>query len=192
VQRDGIAMPETNQVPSPILIYNEYQRNIKTSTAPYDIDDDTPLAAEIELAVLRLQPGKAPGPSGMHSDHLKGWLQDAKWEVMPDGTMWCKLVDLVQEVWTSGVLPTVLPWATVVLLPKDSGGHCGIGLLEIVWKLITSIIDARIKAKVEFFHDVLHGFQAKRSTGTAIIEAKLLQQLATIDQVPLYKVFLDL
>jgi len=60
----------------------------------------------------------------------------------------------------------------------DGGGHWGIGLLEIVWKLITSIVDAMMKAKVEF-HDVLHGFQAERGTGTAIIEAKLLQQLGT-------------
>jgi len=84
-----------------------------------------------------------------------------------------------------------LPWSVLVQLLKDSGGFCGIGLLEIIWKVVSSIIDALIKASIEF-HDALHGFWAKRGKGTAIIEAKLLQQLAAINQVTLFEVFLDL
>ena len=53
------------------------------------------------------------------------------------------------------------------------------------WKLLTSIIDGRMK-------ESLHGFRAKRGTGTAIFEAKLFQQLAAIEQVPVFEVFLDL
>ena len=41
-------------------------------------------------------------------------------------------------------------------------------------------------------HDYLHGFRAKRGTGTGIMEAKLIQQLAFREQVPLYGIFLDL
>ena len=127
----------------------------------------------------------------MRAEHLKGWLAAARRKEAPDGTNWCLLVSLIQECFEEGVLPMQLPWSTMVLLPKGGGDFRGIGLLEICWKLITSIMDARFKEKIDF-HDALHGFRAGRGTGTAIIEAKLLQQLAAIHQVLLFEIFLDL
>ncbi len=41
-------------------------------------------------------------------------------------------------------------------------------------------------------HKSLHGCCIKRGTGTAAIEAKLAQQLAHLEQVPSYGVFLHL
>ncbi len=41
-------------------------------------------------------------------------------------------------------------------------------------------------------HDSLHGCCNKRGTGTAIIKAKLAQQLSYIELKPFYGVFLDL
>ncbi len=41
-------------------------------------------------------------------------------------------------------------------------------------------------------HDCLHGFRAGRGTRTATIEVKLAQQLAYLEQVPLFGTFLDL
>jgi hypothetical protein len=35
-----------------------------------------------------------------------------------------------------------------VAIPKGSGGFRTIGLLEIIWKLISSIIDSRLKHKI--------------------------------------------
>ena len=159
--------------------------------APFDVCDDVPQEAEIEAAVKRCKSGKAPGPTGMRAEDLKAWLHAARCKERPDDTYWNLLVKLVQEVFRTGVLPTELPRSILVLLPKDSGGFRGIGLLEIIWKLISSIIDARLKSSIEF-HDCLHGFLAKRGTGTATIEAKLMQQLAALDQVPLFEIFLDL
>ncbi len=52
-------------------------------------------------------------------------------------------------------------------------------------------MDNRLKAKIKF-HDILHGFTKHRGTGTAIIEAKLQQELASILGVALYQVYLDL
>ena len=42
------------------------------------------------------------------------------------------------------------------------------------------------------YHDVLHGFRAGRETGTAALEAKMLQQLMSMRQAVLFEVFLDL
>ena len=52
-------------------------------------------------------------------------------------------------------------------------------------------IDTHIKKSV-MFHDILHGFCAGGVTGTAIVELKLSQKLASVDQDPLSLVFLDL
>ena len=41
-------------------------------------------------------------------------------------------------------------------------------------------------------HDALHGFREGRGTGTATLEANLLQQLAAMREKVLYVIFLDL
>ena len=41
-------------------------------------------------------------------------------------------------------------------------------------------------------HDCLHGFLAGRGTGTAILEVKLAQELAQLEQEPWYGGFIDL
>ena len=53
------------------------------------------------------------------------------------------------------------------------------------------VIDTRIKKAVTF-HDVLHGFHIGRGMGTSIMELKLAQDLASVDQDPIFLVFLDL
>jgi Reverse transcriptase (RNA-dependent DNA polymerase) len=94
-------------------------------------------------------------------------------------------------MWTTGEIPTELTWTNLVLIPKDNGDKRGIGLLETVWKLMESIISARVMKEVQFY-DCLHVFRHIRGTGTAILEAKLVQELACNDQEPLFYIFLDL
>jgi hypothetical protein len=67
----------------------------------------------------------------------------------------------------------------------------GIALLEIIYKLVSSIINRRLASKI-VFHDAVHGFRKGRGTGTAIIEIKLRMQLAKRSTKPLFMVFLDL
>ena len=158
---------------------------------PFDVSDEVPSEDEIAAAVRGLRSGKAPGPSGLRTDQLKAWLRAARREEDPDPTHWETLVTLVQHAYETGELPADMAWATVVLLPKGGGQFRGIGLLESVWKLLTSILNRRMQRSIEF-HDALHGFRARRGTGTAIIEAKLLQQWARLTETPLYGIFLDL
>jgi hypothetical protein len=79
----------------------------------------------------------------------------------------------------------------VVLIPKgNSGDYRSIGLLEVVWKLIERVLDERMSG-IEV-HGALHGLRAKRGCNTGIMEAKLVQQLASVEQCPLYGIFIDL
>ncbi len=56
--------------------------------------------------------------------------------------------------------------------------------------MIEQIIDHRLDAFG--LHDSLHGCRNKRRTGTAIIKAKLAQQLLYLELKPFYGIFLDL
>ena len=79
----------------------------------------------------------------------------------------------------------------MVLIPKGNGDFRCFGLVELLWKVLSGIINQKIGSAVHFY-DVLHSFQAGRGTGTATLEANFLQQLTAIREEILYKVFLDL
>jgi hypothetical protein len=79
-------------------------------------------------------------------------------------------------------------WMIIVLLPKGGGDYCGIGLLDPIWKVVEKVMVARLS--IIKLHDCLHG--ACRGTRMAIMEAKPQQQLAWVEQEPLYQIYLDL
>ena len=79
----------------------------------------------------------------------------------------------------------------MILIPKGKGEYRGIGLVEVMWKVMAVILNRRLTSSITF-HDVRHGFRAGRGTGTATLEAKLLQQLASMKEEVLYVIFLDL
>ena len=53
-------------------------------------------------------------------------------------------------------------------------------------------VKRRFRIIATTFHDALHGFRAGCGTGTATLEAKLLQQIAALREEVLYVIFLDL
>ena len=82
-------------------------------------------------------------------------------------------------------------WQAVVLIPKGKGDYRGIGLVEVMWKVVAVILNRRLTSSITF-HDVLHGFWAGRGTGNATLEAKMLQQLAAMREEVFYVIYLDL
>ena len=82
-------------------------------------------------------------------------------------------------------------WQTMFLVPKGKGGYRDIGLVEVMWKVVEAILNIRITASITF-HDFLRGFWSGRGTGTATLEAKLIQQLAAMKEEVLYVIFLYL
>ena len=81
---------------------------------------------------------------------------------------WDQVTSCVKLCFVERSILTQLSWSTVVLVPKGSGNYQGIGLLEIVWKTIESIINRQIAQKITF-NDSLHGFVAEKGTGTAYV-----------------------
>jgi hypothetical protein len=66
---------------------------------PFPVDDSCPSEEEIAKEVVCLRPGRAPGASGMRSEHLKGWLEAATRKERPDRFAWDLLVTLVQHAY---------------------------------------------------------------------------------------------
>ena len=79
----------------------------------------------------------------------------------------------------------------LLTIPKGNADTPGVGLLEVAWKVVEALIDTRIKAVVQF-HYVLHKFHARGVKGKAIMDLKLAQELASVDQYILLLVFLHL
>ena len=83
-------------------------------------------------------------------------------------------------------------WQTLVVIPKGGGTDFrGIGLVEVLWKAISGIINLRISSSAQF-RDALHGFRVGRRTGTSTLEAKILHQIIVMRCTVLRSIFLDL
>ena len=92
---------------------------------------------------------------------------------------WTRFMDLVQTSFGEGELAEEATWQAVVLITKGKKDHRGIGLVELMWKVVVAILNLRFTASITY-HDFLHGFRVDRGKGTAILEANLLQQLAAL------------
>ena len=90
-----------------------------------------------------------------------------------------RVVELVQTAFRDGDLAEETTWQAVVLIPKGKKDYQGIGLMEVMWKVVVAILNRCFTASITY-HDALHGFRAGRSTGTATLEANLLHQLAAL------------
>ena len=99
-------------------------------------------------------------------------------------------MELIQTAFREGEMAEESTWQTVVLIPKGKKEYIVIGLVEVMWKVVAAILHRRITTAITY-HDALHGFRAGRGTGTATLEAKLLQKLAAMREEVLYVIFLD-
>ena len=68
-----------------------------------------------------------------------------------------EVVELTQTAFREGNLAEEATWQTVVMIPNGKGEFWGIGLVEVIWKLLTLILHRRLAAIK--LHDVLHGFR---------------------------------
>ena len=166
--------------------------NIPVTVKPAEINDSVPTEDEIAEAVTKLRRNRSGGASQICAEHLKGWLAAAKRGGLAEekseekteaeeegGELWGKVVEMTQTAFWEGNLAEEATWQTVVLIPKGKGEFRGIGLVEVAWKVVVVILHRRLTAGIKL-HDALHGFREGCGTGTATLEAKLLQQLAAM------------
>ena len=160
----------------------EFELPTETNKRP-QVDDNIPTIEEIIKQIKHLHNNRAPGFTGMKAEDIKKWASeyencnDADKNNLP----FTKLVNIIQTCFATGTIPKALHISTLVLIPKpNSRDYRGIGLLEILWKLMTAIIDNRLRNTINFQEEI-HGFRKARGTGTAILGNKLLCQQSNID-----------
>jgi len=175
-----------------------YGEEFPENGMPFDIDDNPLSDGELRTAVSQLSHRRCGGASGIRTKHIKAWLRGAMLAEDPEkginhvgeGTTWGEFVKLCSSIWATGTVPQQMCWVETVLIPKGGGEYRGIGLLEPIWKVLERIMDIRLERIL--LQDSLHGCLAGRGMGTGIIEAKLVQQLAHLEQTPFFGVFIDL
>ncbi len=161
---------------------------------PLPVPDELPTDGKIREGVRQLQNGQAAGVGKMRMEHLKEWLADILEEEKNGkegmGQKWQLFVQLVTAIWERGSIPEQMTWMVIILLPKGGGGHRVIGLLEPCWKVMEPILVQWLL--LIQFQDCLYGGISQKGTDMAMIKAKLVQQLAFLDQTPWHQIFLDL
>ena len=104
---------------------------------------------------------------------------------------WARVVELAQTKIRDRDLEEEATWQAVVLIPKGKKDYRGIGLVEVMWKVVAAILNRRFTSSITY-HGALHGFRAGCGTGNTTLEAKLIQLLAALREEVLYAIFLDL
>ena len=57
---------------------------------------------------------------------------------------WGRVVEIVQTAFREGELAEESTWQAVVLIPKGKGDYRGIGLVEVMWKIMAVILNRRL------------------------------------------------
>lgn len=120
-------------------------------------------------AVGKLSTNKSAGATGLKALYLKGWVHhqarptDPELEPDPADAVelsWGKVLEIGVRLapCVEGVIPKTFAERIFVLIPKSDAGEChaGIVLLEILYKVLSSIVNSCLLDKIEF-DDLLHG-----------------------------------
>ena len=152
---------------------------------PFKVEDEVPEEGEIEWAVKRLRNNRSGGTSQLAAARRGDTGETAETEMggqestQERAENWTRFVDLVQTGFKDGDLAEEANWQVLVLIPKGKKDYRGIGLVEVMWKVLVAILNRRFAASITY-HDLLHGFRAGRRIGTTNVEAKLFQHIAAL------------
>jgi hypothetical protein len=117
----------------------------------------------------------------MSNTYKTGWKDQKKGQIIINGKYaneWSKVLEIIQLAFTRGPIPKVFGLGTLVWSPKRVPCQFrGMALLEVVYKLVSTIINIWLTNNIEF-HRAAHGFCHGKGTGTGIMEAKLRMKLA--------------
>ena len=98
-----------------------------------------------------LRNGRTGGTIRIRAETIKGWLRGMEREEKEEegnagaGDAWRTFLKLIERLWETGCIPQQVLWIVIVLLPKGCGDYRGIGLLDLIWKVVEAVMDNRLK-----------------------------------------------
>ena len=152
--------------------------SIPINTSPLAIDESISSMENIEWAVHRLWHHRLGGRGAlrMQKKHLQSWLEAVTSKERPDTSNWDWAVEILQTKFRDVRLPTEFTWKTMVLIPKGNGEFWGIGIVEVLCKELSVVINKRIGEALHF-HDFLHCLRAGKRMENTSLKVKLIQML---------------
>ena len=72
-------------------------------------------------------------------------------------THWKKVARMIQAAFHEGQLAEECAWQAVVLIHKGGGDFRGIDVVEVIWKIVTGIMNCIPTTTIQY-HDTLRGF----------------------------------
>ena len=75
----------------------------------------------------------------IQAEHLQGWIAAATWEQDLETGNWARIVDLAQTDLRDVTLTTDCMWKTVFLMPKENVDYRGIGLIKVLFSLVSGL-----------------------------------------------------
>ena len=141
-------------------------------------------------AITRLKNGKAAGSSGILPEMIKVACEREEFLEV--------LLDLVHEVWKESKVPS--DWTNAILIPIPKKGDLsscdnwrGISLLDVVGKLVASILQRRLQVLAEeVLTESQCGFRRGRSCSDMVFTMRQLVEKSWEHSAKLFVTFIDL
>ena len=157
---------------------------------PYDVRITGPITLhEVNVAIRRLRPRRAPGPDGLHPECY----------ILSPVVFRYFLAQLFTACFNGPAVPKQWMHSFVVMIPKsqakpltDLTNYRPISLTNINYKLYATILRARLQLIAEqYLRPTQFGFRSGRSVSQPVHVIRQILQLHERQQLPLHLVFLD-
>ena len=90
-----------------------------------------------------------------------------------ENSTWRHFIELIQETFRTGEVPKEWDNVFMILIPKPKSEKLrGIGIIDVMWKIMAYIIKRRLESKIKLHQDI-HGFRAGHGTRTEIFHNKI-------------------
>ena len=168
-------------------LLNESNDFVVERVAPTEGPVEEITSDEVRSALASMKTGKAPGPSGISTELMKG----------AEDTVVAELTPIFQKVFETKTVPSCWQKSLTIPLYKQKGdslncgSYRGIRLLEHGLKLFEKIIERRLKRLITVDARQF-GFTSGKSTTDAIFVVRQVQEKYTSMKKKFYHIFVDL
>lgn len=199
VQKPWILLKKSTRPPNPLINHESWIRHFtELFSRPADLppkagEDLDPLGApftveEVTEVIRRKQNGKAAGPDALVYEHFKADLPTTA-PILTNLLNACLKQAHIPEVWKRCLLTPLFKGKGD---PTNPDNYRGIALLSIPYKVLTSVITARLQTHcLHRLPETQFGFLPKRSTTLALKHAIDYIKTKQNARKPTYAAFID-